>query len=407
MSAQHLTSADRPSADRAGAGSAWVTVALREFRVRITDRNFLISTLTPIVIMLVGFGAQALMAARAVEHAVVVSSAQGQVIATQIGTALHAEDDKATMVVRRVADDAAARTGLQQGEAGLWLHEDRQGWTLTTKNDSPDATVLAVAESVIREDALARNAAAAGTTVPQLLAGTQLRADQLEGDSTELIVRMVTGFVLAFLFYLVSLLFGLAIAGSVVEEKQSRIVEIIASAIPLRQLLLGKVVGNTALALLQLAAFLAVGILGLRLTSAGDYLSAVTGPIGWFVAFFLVGFIALACLWAVAGALASRQEDLQATSTPLTMLIFLAFFGGIMAKGTLQTVLSFLPITSGVTMPLRLLQGNAATWEPVVSLLVSLAFAAAMILFGERVYRRSVMQTSGRISLRQALRTPE
>ena len=71
--------------------------------------------------------------------------------------------------------------------------------------------------------------------------------------------------------------------------------------------------GNTALAMIQLLIYVAVGLIGLSFTAYRSYVPALSGPAAWFLGFFLAGFIALACLWAVAGSLASRAEDLQAT----------------------------------------------------------------------------------------------
>ncbi len=397
-------------ADPRRAGLAWPVVAAREVHVRLTDRNFLISTLSTILLMLIAFGAQGLLANRSTERVLVVTSAQAQAVADQVGTRVHAEDDKTSVVVRQVADEQAAEAAVTGDSADAWLRGGAvgaDGWTLVTKNDTPPTDVLTATREVVRDDALARNAAAAGTTVPGLMAGTQVQIQVLQGSGTEMIVRMVAGFALAALFYMVSLMFGMAIASSVVEEKQSRIVEIIASAIPLRSLLVGKIVGNTVLAFMQMTLFMAAGLIGLQFTPYKEFITVISGPIGWFVAFFVAGFVALACLWAVAGSLSSRSEDLQTTSTPLTMLLFIAFFGGIVASGSVQTVLSYLPIASGVAMPMRLLQGNAAAWEPVASLLVTLAFAVAAILVGEKLYRRSVLQSGGRVSVTQALRAQD
>ena len=83
-----------------------------------------------------------------------------------------------------------------------------------------------------------------------------------------------------------------------------------------------------------MALYAAIGLVGLSFTVVGDLLPAVTGALGWFLVFFLVGFLALACLWAVAGALASRTEDLQSTSTPITMLLLAIFFGSAFLDGT-------------------------------------------------------------------------
>ena len=205
---------------------------------------------------------------------------------------------------------------------------------------------------------LADNAAGVGTTVEALEAGSTVSTAFLRGDAEKAGVAEAVGFVFVFLFYFAALIFGMQLASSVIEEKQSRIVEIIAAAIPLRHLLAGKVLGNTALAVIQLLVYLAVGLVGLSFTSYKSYVPALSGPTAWFIGFFLAGFVALACLWAVAGSLASRTEDLQATSTPLTMLMLVMFFGGLSLDGRGQVIASFIPPVSAVVMPKRILAGG-------------------------------------------------
>jgi len=226
--------------------------------------------------------------------------------------------------------------------------------------------------------------------------------DFLRGDAEKAGVAEVVGFVFVFLFYFAALVFGMQLASSVIEEKQSRIVEIIAAAIPLRHLLAGKVLGNTALALIQLLVYLAVGLVGLSFTSYASYVPALSGPAAWFVAFFLAGFVALACLWAVAGSLASRTEDLQTTSTPLTMLMLVMFFGGLSLDGRAQVIASYVPPVSAVVMPKRILAGGVEWWEPLLALGLLGLFAAITVWIGERLYRRALLQTGGRVSLKQA-----
>ena len=123
--------------------------------------------------------------------------------------------------------------------------------------------------------------------------------------------------------------------------------------------------------------------------------------------FFLVGFLLIACLWAVAGALASRTEDVQSTSTPVTLLLIGIFFGSAFLDGTAQTVMSYVPPASAVLMPQRILEGDTLWWEPVVALVLLLVAAAAVILGAERLYRRSLLQTQGRLSMREAWSAPE
>ena len=138
-------------------------------------------------------------------------------------------------------------------------------------------------------------------------------------------------------------------------------------------------------------------------------MAATGSPAGlaWFVAFFVVGFLLIACWWAVAGALASRSEDLQSTATPLTFLMMAVFFASFLFEGTALTIASFVPPFSILLMPIRLLRGDALWWEPVIALALLLAAAALTVGLAERLYRRALLQTQGRVSLKQAWSTAE
>ena len=128
------------------------------------------------------------------------------------------------------------------------------------------------------------------------------------------------------------------------------------------------------------------------------------GASGWFVAFFLLGFVMLACLWAVAGSLASRIEDLQATTVVMQVLVIVPFFAALFTDGPgpLQRVLSYVPFTAPLLMPARVVLGNAAPWEPVVSALVVLATGIVFVLIGARLYEGSLLHTSSRLKALQA-----
>jgi ABC-2 type transport system permease protein len=112
-------------------------------------------------------------------------------------------------------------------------------------------------------------------------------------------------------------------------------------------------------------------------------------------------------MFAVGGALASRNEDLQSTTSPITILVMAIFFSGFFLEGTARTIVSYIPPASAVLMPVRLVQGDAAWWEPIVALGLLLVLGAVLIVLAERVYKRALFQTGGRISLRDALRLEE
>ncbi len=379
---------------------AWLLVTRREVVSRITDKSFLIGTVL-MVAMIVGFIGFTAWQDEKTESVTLGATPDAVAMATAIQDGASAVDDKVEVEVVELDDESAARAALRDDEVDAWLHPGDDGWQLTSES-SEQESLTDVAQVVVRQQVLADNASGAGTTVEALEAGSTVSTDFLRGDAERAAVAEAVGFVFVFLFYFAALVFGMQLASSVIEEKQSRIVEIIAAAIPLRHLLAGKVLGNTALAVIQLLVYVVVGLVGLTFTSYKSYVPALSGPTAWFIAFFLAGFVALACLWAVAGSLASRTEDLQATSTPLTMLMLVMFFGGLSLDGRGQVIASFIPPVSAVVMPKRILAGGVEWWEPLLALGLLAAFAAVTVWVGEKLYRRALLQTGGRVTLRQA-----
>ena len=379
---------------------AWLLVTRREVVSRITDKSFLIGTAL-MVAMLVGFIGFTAWQDERTDEVTLAATPEAVAMADVIAQTAPDVDDKVDVTVLEVDDADAAETALRESEADAWLHPADDGWQLTSES-SEQESLTEVTRTVVRQAVLAENATDAGTTVDALEAGSAVSTDFLRGDAEKAAVAQAVGFVFVFLFYFAALIFGMQLASSVIEEKQSRIVEIIAAAIPLRHLLAGKVLGNTALAMIQLLIYLAVGLVGLSFTPYKSFVPALSGPTAWFIGFFFAGFVALACLWAVAGSLASRTEDLQATSTPLTMLMLVMFFGGVSLDGRAQVIASFVPPVSAVVMPKRILAGGVEWWEPLLALGLLAAFAAITVWVGERLYRRALLQTGGRVSLRQA-----
>lgn len=383
---------------------AWLIVAKREVLAKVTNRTFLVGTLVTLALIVGLLAAQALLSQRTKTYDLAVTQ-DGRAVATQVAEAA-SKKERTEVKVHVLADDRAAKAAVRDETADAWLHSDGDGWVLTGRSEVP-GPLLSLTRDVVRSQALSANAAAAGTTVSAIEKGSALETRQLIGDPDRSMLNDLLTLAMAFLFYVAVLMFGITLANSVVEEKQSRIVEIIVSAIPVRHLLAGKVLGNSLIALVQITLYVVVGLVGLSFTDLGRLLPAVTGPVLWFVLFFAVGFLAVACLYAVAGALASRTEDVQATSMPLTMLVMAIFFAGMFTSGQTQTVLSFVPPVSPVVMPARLLEGGVPLWQPLVSLALLLVFAALAVAAGERIYRRALLQTQGRVSLRQAWSTAE
>jgi ABC-2 type transport system permease protein len=388
-----------------GTRSAWMLVARREVVVKLTDRAFLIGTAFTLVLIAGFMGWQAWDSGRTTTYTV-AATATDRAMADRLVSGAKAVDDTVAVRVEDAADAGAARTLVTEGDADAWLHREGGSWVLTTDSEE-EGSLTQVTQEVVRQATLEQQASELGTTAEQLQAGSTVRTTLLTGDAEKAGLASGVAFAFAFLFYIATLTFGITLANSVVEEKQSRIVEIIATSIPVRQLLVGKILGNSVLAIAQMVLFAGVGLAGLSATPYASLVSAVSGPVVWFLVFFVAGFVALAALWAVAGALASRTEEVQSTATPMTMLVLAVFFGALFVDGGAKVALSYVPPFSAVLMPTRLLEGTAQWWEAVVALVLLLAVAAVVVRVAERLYRRALLQTGGKLSMRQAWSAPE
>lgn len=404
---ERATRRDGSAAARDGDGrkAAWPLVAAREIQVRLRDRNFLMSTAITLVILLALILAQAFMQpGSGMSYELGVEDAEGTQIVAAADQAAKASDESSQITSVELGDAAAVEEATRSGEVDYGLIRTDAGWELVDEGPTSTQLEMVVGEAV-RATVLSANAEAAGTDVASLMEGTAVTTRDLtaQGDGTNGLMAFVLGMVFAALFYMSSLVFGMQIASSVVEEKQSRLVEILSAAVPIRSLLFGKVVGNTILALGQMVLIVAVGLIGLTFTDYDIMLPGLAEGIAWYLPFFVLGFLALACIWAAAGSLASRNEDLQSTTMPLTMVLVLVFVVGINMQGVWREIGSFVPVLSTILMPMRILEGKTEWWEPVLALALVLAFCYVTIRLGARLYQRSVMHTSGALSWRKAL----
>jgi ABC-2 type transport system permease protein len=216
-------------------------------------------------------------------------------------------------------------------------------------------------------------------------------------------MKMVVIQVFAMLF----LMFGMggaAIAQSTVTEKQTRIVEILVATVPIRALLAGKIVGYALLTIAQAAVLVLAAPIALTLGKQEQLLTLLAPALGWFVPFLCFGFVLLAAMWAVAGSLVSRQEDLGSSMGLVMLLVFGPFFGVLFASDneTAMTVMSYIPFSSAVAMPVRMFTGDAQAWEALLALGVLAGAVVLIVLLASRLYSGSLLQTRGKVALAKA-----
>jgi ABC-2 type transport system permease protein len=112
-------------------------------------------------------------------------------------------------------------------------------------------------------------------------------------------------------------------------------------------------------------------------------------------------------MYAALSATVSRPEDVASVTAPLTYLLMIPYIGPMLGfqNDTLMTWLSYIPVSSPVAMPLRILQGSAAWWEPIATTAVMVVVVVVVIWLAGRIYRNSVLRTGTRVKLADALRS--
>lgn len=382
---------------------AWLIVTIREIVVKVTDKAFIIGTLTTLGLIVAGFAVGFLVSGRAQTTDVVVTTSEAATMAQSVSALAQQSASGDAVQVVQADDDAQALAQVEAGDADVYLRHGETGW-ITTWESEPDSGFVNQLQEALNAQTITDLANQAGVSTEQLSQQLSVTTEVLNATGSGGPIGLIAAVAFGVLFMMSSMTYGMQIATSVIEEKQSRIVEILVAVIPVRQLLAGKVIGNTLIAFTQVLVLLGASLIGLAFTGLRDYLPDFAGAAGWFLLFFLAGFGALACIWAAAGALGTRSEDLNQTSTPLMWVIMATYLAAFAATGTVRIVLSFVPIVSAVLMPARLIEGTVAWWEPLAALASNLVFAMLMVLLGERIYRRALLRTGGRLNWRQGLK---
>lgn len=351
--------------------SVWL-VSAREIASRMRSKAFLISTGILFVIAIGSVVAGGLISANPSSTSVAV-----------VGSASDVVEQSAGLTAVPAADAAAAEALVRDGtvEAAVVPNDDSLlGVTVIALESAPMDVVNALSVS------------------PDL----QLLEPAAQGGFLVYLVALGFGLV----FFASAITFGSTIAQSVVEEKQTRVVEILMTTIPVRALLAGKVVGNSIMAFGQIVSIGVLVSIGMALTGQRVLLADLGPAIVWFAVFFGFGFVMLASLYAATASMVSRQEDVGTATAPVAYLVMIPYFVVIFLNDNplVMAIMSYVPFSAPVGMPVRIFLGSAEWWEPLLSLAILLVTTVGVILLGSRIYRNSLLRMGGRVTYKQALR---
>jgi ABC-2 type transport system permease protein len=297
-----------------------------------------------------------------------------------------------TIRIGTIADRATADADLRGGkfDAILEFPADGSAPTYVVKD---------------RADPLLQQLVLAAFTPPPPLQLQQLEPPDPNRDTAFLFANV--GVILLFISIFT---FGTWVLTGVVEEKQSRVVEVILSTMESRDLLIGKVLGIGLLGLVQLVLMVVVGLgLGVqtgRFSLPSTTPSAVANLFLWFV----LGYAFYSTALGVLGALASRMEEASNAASPVSLLATAAYLFSLFVAvpdpdGVAARIATFIPPVSPMIVPLRAALGAIQPWEVIGAIVVMLAAIWVLFVIGGRVYSGAVLQSGGRVRLRDAWRS--
>ncbi|MGC4193258.1 MAG: ABC transporter permease [Thermomicrobiales bacterium] len=416
-------------------------VAKREWSTRFAQRSFRIVTLVQVLGILIGACLPTIVAkfagdSTSVDHVIVVDQSDARV-AERIAPLFAVKGDDAsatnTVDVQASSDTPdAARQQVSDGkvDAALVVTHGSDGnlaFTYESKDGDTDALaqrIYAAVASIAMQDRLQQAGvseqefASAAAPPSFTIQATESQNENSANDGA----RYAIGFVFAILMYMAIIMYGMWIAQGVVEEKSSRIMEIMINAATPRDLLAGKVVGIGLAALTQLVPMMLVGGIAFalqpRLADAlnvssstildVDFGSISAQAVGLFAIFFVLGFILYASLYASIASLLSRQEEVSQAVSPLMTFTIVGYLGALFTisspGGLPARILSIFPFTAPFAMVPRSIVGDVPAWELILSIVLLAITALGGVLFASRVYRVGVLMYGQKPSWKNVLK---
>ena len=379
-------------------------IAGREIKARLSTKAYRITTVILIVVALAGVLVPHFLGKDTTTYDVATAGRTPTGVVEAIGAGgplIHA-----TVRVRSV-DEAAAQAAVRAGDVDIALVD---GERLVAKSEpSPQLTVLLsqVVAQVKAQERLA-GAGIGSAEAARLLDIRPLPVENLEPPSAARKANKSLSFAGLLLIYLALLTYGSLVSAGVVEEKTSRVSEVLLGAVRPHQLMAGKVLGIGVAATFQL---LAVGIpAGVAALSVGSLHVPKGTPLTFaaVLMWFVLGYALYSCAYAAAGASASRPEEAGVVSGPLNAAIIASYFVGVGVLNspdtTVSRILSFIPPLTPMTMLPRAAAGHVAKWEVPLGVVLVVASTWLLVRLAGRIYAGAIVQSGPRVKLRDAWR---
>lgn len=224
--------------------------------------------------------------------------------------------------------------------------------------------------------------------------------------------RLVVAFASTLILLLIVNAYAATAMTGILEEKTTRVVEIVLAAVPARWLLGGKLLGLGVLGLVQVLIIAGAGAAAGLLSADVDLPSGFGPLVAMTVVWFVLGYAFYATAYAAAGSSVSRMEDAQAALTPISSIVMGSYLATVLVVlpnpgGTAAQWLTLLPPVAPLAVPARVALNEIEVWEILLAGGLTLAAVVGVVILGGRLYAGAILRSGGRVSMRQAWREAE
>jgi ABC-2 type transport system permease protein len=388
-----------------GVRQGWL-VTKRELRERARSRAFLASVALMVVTVAATLIIPALFKPGGGARDVGLTGPAPPGLAAAITGQAHAAG--ITARVHHYGSLAVGEQAVRQGRLDVLVASGRRlEWQGRADQQLKASVTGAIQLAAVRERAAAagiRPQAAAALLAPVPVSSAELGHVAGRGPSDELAVIVMTGVLL-----LCISVFGQMVLTGVLEEKSSRVVEVLLARIPARALLVGKIAGIGLLGLAQIAVTALAALVAVTAVGSID-LPAIRGAVlAWAVVWFVLGYALYATMFGALGSLGSRTEDAQAVAGPTTVVLMVAYFASFFMitqpASAAAKAISYVPLTAPFAMPGRIAMGATAWWEPVLAVALTLATIIGLVRLAGRLYTGAILHSGPALSLKDAWRS--
>jgi ABC-2 type transport system permease protein len=413
----------------------------REYLERVATRWFAFATIFgPIVLgLLMYLPAYTAMRSRASEDVarIQILDATGTEVGRRVANALNGGLTGDTTRTRVITVAESALAAAESTATRAVLAKEIKGYLVLDHNTSigrgaryaganaTSLTDMRRIETAVNREVLAQQLRSAGVSPSDAdrlkSMRADLRADRItntgHGGSGQ--VSILIAISIAMLLYMTIFIYGQNVLRGVIEEKQTRVAEIVVSSVRPTTLLAGKVLGVGAVGLTQMIIWIAVGfamaryramLLGMMGIDAApmQFPSTTYGQVGVLVVFFMLGYTFYAALFAAIGAMVNTEQEAQQAQLPVVMLLILSimFLQPVLNSpdGKLANTLTWLPFSSPIVMPLRMSAVSVPAWEITASLLALVAGCYIAVWVAARIYRTGLLMYGKRPTMSELAR---